>query len=358
MGCPLSRGLPKLLNVANIFHEPFRDVFWRVMPANLPPDYFEAEKRYRAAESPAEKIACLEEMFAIMPKHKGTDKLRADLRRRISKLKTLAQAKKKLGKRESAFRIDKEGAGQVVIVGPANVGKSALVACLTNASPEIAAFPYTTWKPTPGMMPVENMQIQLIDTPPLSREYVEPELMDLIRRAHVVLLAVDLKSGPLKQFEDTLALLEEHRIAPAHMRDRYDESRVMAFIPFVVLANKNDDADSEETFEIFSELVGPGWTLVPASVTSCRNVEKLKQILVDALDIIRVYSKSPGKRPDLTAPFVLKRGSTVVDFAAKVHKHFIEKFKSARVWGSCVFDGQMVQRDYVLQDGDVVELQM
>ena len=135
------------------------------MPANLPPDYFETEKRYRSAKTPAEKIACLEDMLTIMPKHKGTDKLRADLRRRISKLKTTSQVKKSLSKRDSAFRIDKEGAGQVVVIGPANVGKSALVSTLTNANPEVADFPLTTWKPTPGMMPVENIQIQLVDTP-------------------------------------------------------------------------------------------------------------------------------------------------------------------------------------------------
>ncbi|UCF02183.1 MAG: 50S ribosome-binding GTPase, partial [Deltaproteobacteria bacterium] len=123
------------------------------MPANLPPDYYEAEKRYRAAKTVPEKIAHLEDMLTIMPKHKGTDKLRAGLRKRISKLKTAVQSKKSLGKRDSAFHIDKEGAGQVAVIGPANVGKSALVATLTNANPEVADFPLTTWKPTPGMMP-------------------------------------------------------------------------------------------------------------------------------------------------------------------------------------------------------------
>jgi ribosome-interacting GTPase 1 len=328
------------------------------MPANLPPDYFAAEKRYRAANTPAEKISCLEHMLTIMPKHKGTDKLRADLRKRISKLKSAAQSKKTLGKHDSAFRIDKEGAGQVVVIGPANVGKSALVASLTKATPEVADFPYTTWTPTPGMMPAENVQIQLIDTPPLSRDYVKAEFMDLIRRADLVLLMLDLKNGPLKQFEDAIALLEEHRIVPQNLQNAYKEQRGFTFLPFFVLANKYDDPDSEETFEIFCQLVGDDWSPVSASVTSGRNLEVLKQALVEGLRIIRVYSKSPGKKPDFTTPFVLKRGSTVVDFAARVHKDFLEKFKSARVWGVSVFDGQMVQRDYVLQDGDVVELRI
>ncbi|MDY6953855.1 MAG: GTPase, partial [Thermodesulfobacteriota bacterium] len=280
------------------------------MPANLPPAYFEAEKRFRQAKTPADKLACLDEMLAIVPKHKGTDKLRADLRKRSSKLKSAAQAKKGPSKRESAFSMDREGAGQVVIVGPANVGKSSLVATLTNATPEVAPFPYTTWKPMPGMMPVENIQIQLIDTPPLGREYVEPAFMDLIRRADLVLLTVDLKNGPLKQWEDAVSLLEEHHIVPHHLKDGYAEQTGCTFVPFVVLANKNDDEDTQETFDIFVELAGRAWTLVSCSVTLGRHLTRLKQALVEGLDIIRVYSKSPGKKPDVNAPFVLKRGST------------------------------------------------
>ncbi len=326
------------------------------MPANLPPEYLEAEKRYRAAKGPAEKLACLEDMLTLLPKHKGTDKLRADIRRRVSKLKTAAQTKKSTGKRESAFRIDKEGAGQVVLVGPANVGKSALVATLTNANPEVADFPLTTWKPTPGMMPVENIQIQLVDTPPLNRDYVEPELLDLIRRSDLILLVVDLQTDPVQQLEDTVNLLEANRIVPSHLQDRYGEQRPLKFVPFLVLANKNDDENSDENLEIFRELIEDDWPLVSVSASTGRNLELLKEVLVDRLQIIRVYSKAPGKEPDLSAPFVLRKGSTVEDFAGKVHKDFVEKLKLAKVWGDGVFDGQMVQRDYILQDGDVVEL--
>jgi ribosome-interacting GTPase 1 len=326
------------------------------MPANLPPDYFEAEKRYRAAKTPAEQIACLEDMLTIMPKHKGTDKLRAGLRKRISKLKSASQAKKSISKRDSAFNIDKEGGGQVVVVGPANVGKSALVATLTNANPEVADFPLTTWKPTPGMMPVENIQIQLVDTPPLNRDYLEPELLNLIRRADLILLVVDLQTDPVQQLEDTVTLLEEHRIVPRHLQNRYTEQRTLSFIPYLVLANKNDDENTEENLEIFRELLEEDWPLLSVSAETGRNLELLKETLVEKLKIIRVYSKAPGKEPDLTAPFVLKKGSTVEDFAGKVHKDFVVKLKIAKVWGDVVYDGQMVQRDHILQDGDVVEL--
>ena len=333
------------------------------MPTNLPPEAIEAERRYRAAQSVAEKITTLEEFLSTIPKHKGTDKLRANLRRRLSKLKASSQVRKGVSTRDSAFRINKEGAGQVVLVGPTNVGKSALVAALTNATPQVAPSPYTTWAPTPGMMPVEDIQVQLIDTPPLDREYVEPELMNLIRRSDLVLLVVDLQTDPLQQLEDTIALLEEYRIVPRRLQDRYADRPRLTFIPLFVLANKNDDETFDENFEIFCELLKENsetdCPLLPVSATTGRNLERLKQVVFEQLEIIRVYSKAPGKEPDLDAPFVLKKGSTVAEFAGKVHQDFYENLKSARVWGSAtLYDGQMVRRDHVLQDGDVVELRI
>lgn len=297
-------------------------------------------------------------MLTIIPKHKGTDKLRADLRKRVSKLKSAAQAKKSLARHESAYHINKEGAGQVVIVGATNVGKSALVAKLTHAAPEVADFPHATWKPTPGMMPVENIQIQLIDTPPLSKEYVDSEMMDLIRRCDLVLLMVDLQTDPLQQLEDTVALLREHRIVPLRLKDRYTDQRGISLVPFLIMANKNDNAATDENLDIFRELLSDNWPMTAASITTGRNLDLLKATIVERLNIIRVYSKSHGKKPDRSSPFVLKKGSTIADFACKVHQDFAKKLKAAKVWGTAVFDGQMVQRDYVLQDGDIIELQI
>lgn len=328
------------------------------MPANLPPEYFEVEERYRAARTIGEKIACLEELISTVPKHKGTDRLRGDLRRRLSELREASKRPKGPSRYKSPFYIEKEGAGQVVVVGPANVGKSALVATLTNATPEVADYPYTTWTPTPGMMLVENIQIQLIDTPPLSREYVEPELMNLIRRSDLILLVVDLQAYPIQQLEDTMAILEEYRIVPRRLKDRYSEQRGFAFIPLLVLVNKNDDQSTDGDFEVLRELLGDDRPLLSVSATTGRNLERLKQAVFERLGIIRVYSKPPGKEPDLSAPFVLKKGSTVEEFAGKVHRDFLESLKSARVWGSGVYDGQMVGRDHVLDDGDVVELRI
>jgi len=328
------------------------------MPTNLPPEYFAVEKRYRAARTPEEKIACLEELFGTIPKHKGTDRLRADLRKKIAKLKAASQTRKGVSKQISAFHIDREGAGQVVVVGPANVGKSALVAALTNATPEVADYPFTTWTPTPGMMPIEDIQVQLIDTPPLNRDFVEPELMNLIRRSDLILLVVDLQAYPIQQIEDAASFLEEHRILPRHLKDRYPAERRLTFVPLLVLVNKNDDASSDEDMDVLCELFEGEWPLVPVSATTGRNLDRLKQVVFERLEIIRVYTKPPGEKPDLSRPYVLDRGSTVEEFAGGVHRDFFANLKSARVWGSASYDGQMVSRDHVLQDGDIVELRI
>ena len=326
------------------------------MPANLPPAYFEAEKRYREAKTPGDGIAALEEMLAIMPKHKGTDKLKADLRRRISKLKSKQHEKKKVGKRESSFRVEREGVGQVVVIGAPNVGKSALVAALTKADPQVADFPHSTWKPTPGMMYFEDIQIQLIDTPPMSREYIEPLFFDMVRRSDVILVVVDVHTDPLHQLEETVSILKERRIVPHRLKRLHEDSTGWAFLPFLVIANKIDDQSSEENFEIFNSLLEDDWHVIPVSVAAGRNFDVLKEAVYHTLEIIRIYTKVPGKEPDLTAPFVLRKGSTLEELALKVHKDFSSKLKYARLWGAHVYDGQMVQRDHVLQDGDIVEL--
>lgn len=327
------------------------------MPTNLPPEYYKAEERFRAAGTPQEKVQRLEELISTVPKHKGTDHLRADLRRKLSKLKDAAKSKKKVSRHESIFLIDREGAGQVVVIGPANSGKSALVAALSNAEPEVAQFPFSTWTPTPGMMMVENVQIQLIDTPPLSQEYVDPEMLNMIRRADAALLLLDIQAYPLQQLEDTIALLEEHRIVPERQRDNYPPHQPMTALPFVIAVNKVDDAEWDEEFAVLTELLDEVWRpLLPISIKEERGIEQLQWRVFDVLEIMRVYSKPPLKEPDFSAPFVLKRGSTVEEFAGKVHKDFLENLASARLWGQGVHDGQMVGRDHVLHDGDVVEL--
>ncbi|HEY70456.1 MAG TPA: TGS domain-containing protein [Anaerolineae bacterium] len=326
------------------------------MPTNLPPEYFEVDKRYRAAKTPAEKIETLEELLSTIPKHKGTDKLRGDLRRKLAKLKASAQTRKKTGKRDTGFRIDREGAGQVLVIGSANTGKSSLVAALTNATPEVSESPFSTWAATPGMMPIENVQVQLIDTPPLNRDFIEPELMDLIRRCDLILIVLDLHTQPIQQLEDTLTQMREHRILPLRLKAEHEGERRLTFVPILVLVNKCDDDSCDSDFEALCELLENRWPMLPVSSKTGRNLDRLKQEVFDRLELVRVYSKIPGKEPDIQSPFVMKRGGTVEEFASKVHQDFVKNLKTARVWGSSAFDGQMVPRDYVLHDEDVVEL--
>ncbi|NLG50223.1 MAG: TGS domain-containing protein [Chloroflexi bacterium] len=338
------------------------------MPTNLPPEAQEAERRYRAAQSVEERIQALEEWLRYIPKHKGTDKLRADLRQRLSKLQGAAKGPKTLSKHESSFRIDREGAGQVAVVGAPNVGKSALVARLTKATPEVSPAPFTTWEPTPGMMPIEDIQVQLIDTPPLHSDYIEPELIELIRRADLILLVVDVRTDPLGQLEASDALLQERGIVmrrpAAEDADEEDDAeapaggRRVVYRPVVVVANKYDDESADDEWEIFCALLDDDWPIVPVSAETGRNLERLKQEVFRRLEIVRIYAKPPGKPPDMERPYVLPEGSTVEELAAKVHRDFYENLTAARVWGTGVFDGQMVGRDHVLHDGDIVELHM
>jgi ribosome-interacting GTPase 1 len=330
------------------------------MPTNLPPDYYSVEKLYKAATDPAEKIELLEEMMTKIPKHKGTDHLRADLRRKLSKLKTAGQSKKGATRQSSAYNIGKEGAGQIVIVGAPNVGKSSLVAALTNADPEVSPAPYTTWGPTPGMMAIENTQVQLIDTPPLNPEHIEADMFNLVRKCDLVLVMVDLQADPVQQFEDTMEILTQQRVVPESLAERFSTEERRYFIkPCLVLANKCDDEADDEVYEIFRELLEQDCSMLPVSVTTGRNIGIMKQTIFEKLEVLRVYSQAPGENAKLDLPFVLPIGSTVEDFAGKVHQDFAENLKSARIWGtSASFPGQTVSREHVLQDGDIIELSM
>jgi hypothetical protein len=328
------------------------------MPTNLPPEYFRAEQAFREAESTSAKVAALEEMMSTIPKHKGTDKLRAELRRKISKLKEEQQKKKGAGKHESEYHIEKEGAGRAVLIGFENTGKSSVIAALTHAAPKISEAPFTTWQPVPGMMEFEDVQIQLVDTPPLSKEHSQPELFDLIRSSDLILIVVDLQATPFQQLEDSLSLLNDHKIIPEQWKEKTIDERRIEFIPSLVIVNKDDNDKFDQDFEVFKELTEIELPFVPISIINKKNFSKLKNEIFERLSIIRIYSKPPGKEPDLTKPFILKNGSTVQDLAGKVHHDFQQKLKTARVWGKNVFDGQLVGRDHVLHDKDIVELHL
>jgi len=323
------------------------------MPANLPPQYFEAEKSFRAAKTPAEKIVALEEMLAIMPKHKGTDHLRAELRGRIAKL--TQQAGKKSGAQRMSMVIEKEGAAQVAVVGLPNAGKSQLLASVTNALPVVADYPFTTYAASPGMMPFENIQIQLIDTPPLVPQMIEWWLPPMLRRADALLIVVDLSEAPLEQMESIIEQLRQMRISVGLGEI---EEGILSRQRVMVVGNKADIPGTDAGLAAIETRYGQKLPLAYVSARDGVGLEEMKRKVFQVLGIIRVYTKTPGQKPDMNDPIILPRGSTLADAAEAVHKDFRARLKYARLWGSGKHDGIMVRRDHVLQDGDIIELHM
>ena len=324
------------------------------MPANLPPQYFDAEKTFRQAKTAPEKIAALEEMLAIMPKHKGTDHLRADLRTRIAKLTQTLD--KRTAVRRASMVMEKEGAGQVAVIGLPNAGKSQLVSSLTNASLTVAEYPFTTHAATPGMMEFENIKIQLIDTPPLAPQSIEYWLPPMLRRADALLVMVDLSDAPLARMKNLMAQLAKMRIGIG--AGEPEEGGILSRQKALITGNKLDLEGARQNYLALQNEYGERLPVVAISAREGTGLEELKRGIYRVLDIIRVYTKTPGSKPDFTDPIIMEKGSTMEDAAAAVHKDFRARLKYARVWGSGKHDGVRVKRDHILQDGDVVELHM
>jgi uncharacterized protein len=326
------------------------------MPANLTAAYREAEAAFKEAVTREEKIAALEEMLRVIPKHKGTEKLQAGLRSRISRLKK-EPAKKHGARAGPSHRIPREGAGQVVLVGPPNAGKSALVAHLTHASPAVADYPMTTREPTPGMMPYGEIAFQLVDLPPLCEEYVESWVYDLIRGGDLAWLVLSL-DDPLSGLEVVEACLAPKAIqlVPAGSSGPEERRPGWRYLSAVLVVTGCDRAGARDDLAVLDELLGEAWKPVGVSTVTDEGLRALGDRTFDALEIIRVYTKEPGEDPDMTRPFTLPRGATVSALARAIHADVAGRLKSARVWGPSAFDGQRVTGDHPLEDGDVVEL--
>ena len=325
------------------------------MPANLTPVYREAEAKFKAAVTREEKIAALEEMLRVIPKHKGTEHLQGDLRSRLSKLRQ--EPKKKPGSKGLSHKIPKEGAGQVTLVGAPNSGKSSLVATLTHAKPDVAPYPLTTLKATPGMMPFQDIGFQLVDLPPLCHEHVEPWVYDLIRASDLAWLVVSVQN-PLQGLELVEELLATKAIGlyPAGSQPPEAPRPGWTYKRTILVVTGMDLPGAQGDLEALEELVELPWPRVAVSTSTGSSLAELGRVTFQALDIIRVYSKEPRKDPDMTRPFTLPRGSSIQDLARAIHKEIAEEVKFARVWGPSAFDGQSVHEHHVLEEGDVVEL--
>ncbi len=325
------------------------------MPANLPPHYFDAEKRFRNAKTTEDKVMALEEMLAIMPKHKGTDHLKADLRRKIAKL--TQEAEKKSGARRASMLIEKEGAAQVVVIGPPNAGKSQIIDSITNASPVVADYPFTTQTTAPGMMEFENIKIQLIDTPPLTEGPAEWWLRNTIIRADGLLIVLNLADEPLVQMEAILTQLTHMKIGLGSIKVENEEDLIIYRKKALIAGNKVD-AGSGEGYLTLRNKYAEQVPVTAISALKGNGLEQLRYEIFKMLDIIRVHTKTPGKKVELDDPIILARGSTVENAAEEIHKDFRARLKYARIWGSGKHDGVMAKRNHVLEDGDIIELHM
>jgi uncharacterized protein len=328
------------------------------MPANLTAPYKAAEAAYRAAVTREEKLAALEEMLRQIPKHKGTEKLQGDIRSRIAKLKK--EPARKAGGRSASHRIPAEGAGQVVLVGPPNAGKSALVATLTAADPAVADYPMSTRDATPGMMPFGDIAFQLVDLPPLCDEHVEPWVYDIIRGGDLAWLVVSIEE-PLEGLETVERLLAAKAIRLLPDPDAPDpetgERRPgWTYLPAILVVTGMDRPGARDDLAALDELLALPWTRAAVSTVTGEGMARLGERTFDALRVIRVYTKEPGYEADMDRPFTLPTGATIGDLARAIHGEIAEGLKFARVWGPSAFDGQRVHRDHVLEDGDVVEI--
>lgn len=338
------------------------------MPTNVSPEYKKAEEAYRKAREPKERLDGLKEMLRTIPKHKGTEHLQSDIKTRIKQLTEELAGPKKGGKRSGPSHVVRnEGAAQLCMIGPPNAGKSSLHARLTGSHSDVGPYPYTTHLPIPGMLPYEDVHFQLVDLPPVSAEFMEPWLVNTLQHADGVLLVIDVADPEcLEQVPIVLERLAEKKIflrsswpgleAPSALSADDEDDPFRLDLPTVLIANKSDlDPDPDEV-KILEELLGLRFPALTVSAETGAGLEELGPFLFKALQIVRVYTKSPGKPADNDKPFTARHGDTVLDVAKLVHKDFARDLKFARMWGSEVYDGQQVGHDHLVADGDLVEL--
>jgi ribosome-interacting GTPase 1 len=244
-----------------------------------------------------------------------------------------------------------------VLVGAPNVGKSALLARLTHAKPEVAPYPFTTRAPQPGMMPWQDVQVQLVDLPPITSEAMEPWVPSLIRSADAALLVIDLADDDL--LEATEGVLK--RLAAVHTElvgelpfDVEDEA--LQHVKTLLVANKLDAEGAGDRLALAREVFADRFPMVAVSANTGEGLDALRRLSYDLLSVIRVYTKIPGKPADRSRPFTVPIGSTIWDLARAIHQDFARSLKFARIWGEGVYEGQTVKRDHELHDADVVEL--
>jgi ribosome-interacting GTPase 1 len=346
------------------------------MPANLSPEYKKADQAYRAARDDRERLDCLKEMLRTIPKHKGTENMQADIKSRIKELSDeLTGPKKGAVRAGPVHTVRQEGAAQIALLGPPNAGKSSLHAKLTHSRAAVGPYPHTTHEPLPGMLPYEDVYFQLVDLPPVSADYFESWLANTLQRAAAVLLVVDLSDPACA--DDVAAILrhldgKRITLTPHWPRSGMLERRAQGeleddgalldpfrlYLPTLLIANKADLGTSLDDVQVLKELTGVDFPALVTSAESGEGLDAIGRFLFAELEIVRIYTKTPGKPAEKDRPFTLRRGATVHDVARLVHKDLASGLKFARAWGTGVYDGQQVGPEHVVADRDVIELHM
>jgi ribosome-interacting GTPase 1 len=326
------------------------------MPANLSPEFKEAERRYKTATGWEDKLRALEDMLAWIPKHKGTEKMQADIKTRLARMREEGPPKGKAGGRSQQLQVDREAEAMAVLFGPPNSGKSSLLRAMSKATPEVAPYPFTTQLPCSGIAHHEDVPLQVVDLPALSAERPLPWVVAVGRNADLLLLVVDLSVDPLSEVHEVVRLLEEAQLFPRPDPRAAEETIRHRAKPAAIAANKLDAPGARDNLEAFRELYDGALPILPVSAATGEGTAALAEHVFRTCRLLRVYAKQPGKPPDLSAPFVLREGATVRTLCERVHKDFVENLKFARLWGAHTFDGQRVVADHALHDKDVVEL--
>ncbi|MGY2486545.1 TGS domain-containing protein [Cupriavidus sp. CP313] len=336
------------------------------MPANLTPEYKQAEQAYRLARQPREQLECLKEMLRVIPKHKGTEHLQADIKSRIRELTQASAGHGKAAHRGPAHAVHPEGAAQLCLIGPPSAGKSSLHARLTGSGSEVGPYAHPTQLPVPGMLPFDDIAFQLVDLPSVSVVFMQPGLTDILRATDGVLLVADLSAPDcteqlaliLRRLAEAKIILSERWPGQADSPGATAEPAADPFsvhLPALLLANKTDLANPEDA-AVLEDLLDVRFPALATSATGGRGLAEVGPFLFKALGIVRVYTKAPGKPVDQRRPFTMRRGDTVLDVALQVHPDLARTFKFARIWGSGKFSGQQVGADHPVADRDVVEL--